>query len=132
MLPRQPIPTPALCRLCRRPIARAAVKCPYCGARLSWSDRARAGESRRSRRGWLIAACVAALIVLVAAAVLWLSVLREIKAPISAEDNLANPAGRLSATECADLIAGLTKPSATDQRLPAELRNRLRQCFDRR
>jgi hypothetical protein len=69
------------------------------------------------------------LVVVVGAVLLWLAVLRDVKAPAGTTDGPA--AGtRPSATECAELIAGLTQPSAADQRLPADVRARLRQCFD--
>ena len=120
----QPIPPPALCRLCRRPLVAAAVKCPSCGARQSWDDRARGIESRRPRRGWRIAAYVTILAVLIAAAIVWLSILREIKGPILSD--------RPSANECAQLAAELTNRPTADQRVSAELRDRIRQCFARR
>ena len=122
---------PALCRLCRRPIPRGAVKCPYCRARLSWSAPAR--EARRGWGGWRIAAGAMLLALLVVAAVLWLSVLREVKAPISSADDVSKPAGRPSAAECAELIAELVnKPSASESRVLSEIRTRLRQCLERR
>ncbi len=121
MGPGQPIPTPALCRLCRRPIARAAATCPSCGARQSWSDRTQRIESRRLWRGWRIAVGATVLVIFVAAAIVWLSVLREIKGPISS---------RPSASECAELASELTSRSAADQQLSAEVRDRIRQCFD--
>ena len=130
-LPQQPS-TPALCRLCRRPIVAAAVKCPACGARQSWNDRARGIESRRPRRGWRIAAYVTLLAVVIAAAIVWLSVLREIKGPILSDGGVSSTAGRPSSTECAQLTSELTTRPTTDQRVSAELRDRIRQCFDRR
>jgi hypothetical protein len=118
-----PIPTPALCRLCRRPLVAAAVTCPACGARQSLGDRAWGREPRPQWRGWRIAAGVILLVVLVAAAMVWLSVLREIKGPISS---------RPSSSECADLASELANRSAADQRLTSEMRDRIRQCFERR
>ena len=132
MLPQQPIPPPALCRLCRRPLIAAAVKCPSCGARQSWSDRTRGVNSRRPRRGWRIAAYVTILAVLIAGAIVWLSVLREIKAPILSDDGVTSAGGRPSTSDCAQLAAELSNRPTTDQRVPAELRDRIRQCFDRR
>ena len=131
MLTRPPIPTPALCRLCRRPMASAAVKCPSCGARQSWGDRARGITSRRPRRAWRLALGVALLAVLVATAIVWISVLREIKAGLS-DDALTGSAGRPSTNECARLAGELTNRSATDRRVPRELGDRIRQCFERR
>ena len=129
--PQQPS-TPALCRLCRRPIVAAAVKCPACGARQSWNDRARGIESRRPRRGWRIAVYATILAVLIAGAIVWLSVLREIKAPILSDDGVTSAGGRPSTSDCAQLAAELSNRPTTDQRVPAELRDRIRQCFDRR
>jgi len=132
MPPPQPIPPPALCRLCRRPLVAAAVKCPSCGARQAWNDRARGIESRRPGRGWRIAAYVTILAVIVAAAIVWLSVLREIKGPISSDDGVTSAGGRPSANECAQLAAELINRPTSDQRLSAELRDRVRQCFSRK
>jgi hypothetical protein len=64
-----------------------------------------------------------ALAGLVAAALVWLSVLREIKDPITS---------RPLPKECADLASDLASRSTADQRVTAELRDRLRQCFERR
>ena len=97
-----------------------------------WNDRARGIESHRPRRGWRSAAYVTILAVLIAGAIVWLSVLREIKAPILSDDGVSIRAGRPSSTECAQLAAELTNRSTTDQRVSAELRDRIRQCFDRR
>jgi type IV secretory pathway TrbF-like protein len=124
MPPPQPIPPPALCRLCRRPLVSSAVKCPSCGARQSWNDRARGIASRPPRRGWRIAAYVTIVAVLIVAAIVWLSILREIKGPILSD--------RPSANDCAQLVAELTNRPTTDQRVSAELRDRIRQCFARR
>jgi len=128
----QPIPPPALCRLCRRPLVSSAVKCPSCGARQSWNDRARGIDSRPARRGWRIAAYVTIVAVLIVAAIVWLSVLREIKSPILSDDGVTSAGGRPSANECAQLVAELTNRPASDQRVSAELRDRIRRCFDRR
>src|ERR1700674_5082705 len=124
MPPPQPIPPPALWRLCRRPLVAAAVQWPSCGARQSWNDRARGIESRPPRRGWRIAAYVTIVAVLIVAAIVWLSVLREIKGPILSD--------RPSANDCAQLVAGLTHRPPTDHRVSAELRDRIRQCFARK
>ena len=97
-----------------------------------WNDRARGIESHRPRRGWRIAAYVTILAVLIAGAIVWLSVLREIKAPILSDDGVSIRAGRPSSTECAQLAAELTNRSTTDQQVSAEIRDRIRQCFDRR
>ena len=72
------------------------------------------------------------LVVLVAAAIVWFSVLRDIKRPILSGDGVTNPAGRPSATECTQLAAELSNRPTTDQRVSAELRDRIRRCFDRR
>jgi hypothetical protein len=126
------IPTPVLCRLCRRPIPRAAVKCPYCRARLSWGDPARDGVSGRPRRGWQIAAYAMLLALLAVAAVVGLSVLRDVEAPISSVEGGSKPAGRPSTAECARLLSELANAPAPDQRVAPDVRDRLRQCFDRR
>ena len=97
-----------------------------------WNDRARGIESRRPRRGWRIAAGVAILAVLIAGAIVWLSVLREIKAPILSDYGVTGAGGRPSAAECAQLAADLMNRPTADQRVSAELRDRIRQCFDRR
>ena len=128
----QPIPPPALCRLCRRPLIAAAVKCPACGARQTWTDRARGIESRRHRRGWRIAAYVTLLAVVIAAAIVWLSVLRELKGPILSDGGVSSTAGRPSPADCAQLTSELTTRPTTDQRVSADLRDRIRQCFARR
>ena len=117
------VPPPALCRLCRRPIVSSAARCPACGARQSLSDRAWGISSPRPRRGWWIGAGTALLILTVIGTIVWLSVLREIKGPITS---------RPSGTECAELLSELTNRPAPDQRVSAELRDRIRQCFDRR
>ena len=129
--PQQPS-TPALCRLCRRPLIAAAVKCPACGARQSWTDRARGIESRRPRPGWRIADYVTLLAVVIATAIVWLAVLREIKGPILSDGGVTSSGGRASAAECAQLAADLMNRPTADQRISAELRDRIRQCFDRR
>jgi len=126
----QPIGTPMLCRLCRRPIVRTAKTCPSCGARQSWSDRARGVDSRSRWRTWRIALGATLLAVLVAGALVWLGVLREIKAGVSSNDTL--PRGRPSADECAQLAGDLTKRAASDQPLTQDVRERIRQCFGRR
>ena len=100
----------------------SAVRCPSCGARQSLADRAWGIRSKRSPRPWLIAAGAVLFVLLVAGALVWLSVLREIKGPIMS---------RPSSNECADLFSQLTNRSAADQRLSADLRDRVRQCFDR-
>ena len=117
------VPPPALCRLCRRPVVSSAARCPSCGARQSLSDGAWGIRPKRPRRPWVIGAGAALLVLLVAGALVWLSVLREIKGPITSQ-----PSGN----ECADLVSDLASRSAADQRLSAELRDRIRQCFERR
>lgn len=131
-MPPPPIPPPALCRLCRRPLVASAVKCPSCGARQSWNDRARGIASRRPRRGWRIAAYVTTGAVLIVAAIVWLSILREIKGPVLSNDGTTSAGGRPSANECAQLVAELANRPTTDQRVSAELRARVLQCFNRR
>ena len=79
-----------------------------------------------------MAAYVTIVAVLIAAAIVWLSVLREIKGPILPGDGVTSAGGRPSANECAQLAADLTNRAATDRRVPAELRDRIRQCLDRR
>lgn len=124
------IGTPRLCRLCRRPIVRTAKTCPSCGARQSWSVRARGVDSRSRWPTWRIALGATLLAVLVAGAIIWLGVLREIKAGVSSSDTL--PSGRPSADECAQLAGDLSKRAASGQPLAPEVRARIRQCFDRR
>jgi type IV secretory pathway TrbF-like protein len=131
MPPPQPS-TPALCRLCRQPLVASAVKCPSCGARQSWTDRARGIESHPRRRAWRIAAGAAILAVLIVGTLVWLSVVREIKRPILSDDGVASGSGRPASAECAQLAADLTNRATTDERVSPELRDRIRQCFDRR
>ena len=128
----QPIGTPTLCRLCRRPIPRAAKTCPSCGARQSLNVRAHGPDSRPRWRPWRIALGITLLVVLAAGAIVWLGVLREIKAAVSSSDTLTSPSGRPSAKECAELAGDLTKRAAPDQPVTPEVRERIRQCFDRR
>lgn len=124
--------TPALCRLCRRPIPRAATKCPYCRARLVWrSPRPRSGPSLLERwAGGLritgVAAAVVAGVVLIA---IWGWVLSEVKAPISSADT-GKGATRPTATECASLIGVVL--SGQESRNTPEVREKIRQCFQRR
>jgi RNA polymerase subunit RPABC4/transcription elongation factor Spt4 len=124
-----PIGPPTLCRLCRRPIPRAAKTCPSCGARQSWSGRTRTIDARSRRRAWRIGLGAVLLVLLAVGAIVWLGVLREIKAGVSSKDA---PAGRPSAKECAELARELTNRPAGDQRVSSELRDRIRQCFERR
>ena len=131
MPPPQPSP-PALCRLCRRPLVASAVKCPSCGARQSWTDRARSIESPPRRRVWRIAAGAAILALLIAGALVWFSVMREIKRPILSDGGVTSGVGRPASAECAQLAADLTNRSTADQRVSPELRDRIRRCFDRR
>jgi hypothetical protein len=100
-----------------------AATCPSCGARQSLTDRAWGWGPKRRWGGWRIAAGLAVVIVLVAATLVWLSVLREIKGPISS---------RPSGNECTELVSELVNRSPADQRLTAEMRDRVRQCFERR
>ena len=93
---------------------------------------ARAASNRAGLGGWRIAAYVTILTVVIAAAIVWLSILREIKGPILSDDGVSSTAGRPSSAECAQLAAELTNRATTDQRVSAELRDRIRQCFDRR
>jgi hypothetical protein len=123
-----PSEPPALCRLCRRPLVAGAVKCPSCGARQSWRERA----PQPRRRGWRIAAYLAVAAVLVAGLVVWRSVLHEIGAPISADEVVTGARARPSSAECAQLVAELTSRPKPEERIPADLRDRVRQCFERR
>jgi hypothetical protein len=125
-----PIGTPTLCRLCRRPIPRASKACPSCGARQSLSVGARGDDSQSRWRRWRIALGATLLVVLVAGAIIWLGVLREIKTGVSSNDTL--PSGRPSPDECAQLAGDLTKRAATNRPLTPEARARIRQCFERR
>jgi hypothetical protein len=104
------------------------MKCPACGARQSWSEPA----ARPRRRGWRIAACVVIVAVLIAGLFVWRSVLREIDAPISADDAVSGSRARPASAECAQLAAELTSRPKADERVPADLRDRIRQCFERR
>ena len=131
-MPPPPIPPPALCRLCRRPLVAAAVKCPSCGARQSWNDRALGVESRRPRRGWRIAAYVTIVAVLIVAAIVWFSVLREIKGPILSEDGARSTGSHPASAECAQLASELTRHLSDDRRVTADLRDRIRRCAGRR
>jgi hypothetical protein len=125
------LPTPALCRLCRRPIPRTVSKCPYCRAR-----RALVAEGAPQRRtvrigvGWRPSLYAGAVVVAVVVVVLWFTVLRDIRAPVSAGDTAAKPAGR-HAAECVALITELGR-TPTDRSIDAETRDRLRRCLDRR
>lgn len=130
MLPRQTIPTPTRCRLCRRPLSRAALKCPYCGARLSWSALVRDGHPVRMPLRLRVTAYAAGLALLIVIAALWFWVLREIKTPLSADENPSTP-NRPSTAECASLINELKRTPAKKRATP-ELRDRLRQCVDGR
>jgi hypothetical protein len=123
---------PPLCRLCRQPMPRAAVKCPSCGARRRWEPAAPREPAPRRRRRWPIALYATTLGVALVAVALWVSFMREASRPISAAESAGKPAGSPSAGECAELIAGLTTRSAAGQPLTGEVRDRLRQCFGRR
>ena len=129
MPPPPTVPTPALCRLCRRPITRAAVKCPHCGARLSWSELARAGHPVRMPLRWRVTAYAGGLVLLVVIAALWLWISRELKTPMSSIESPSTP-DRPSTAECATLIHELKRTPA-NRRAP-ELRDRLRQCLEGR
>ena len=128
----QPIGTPTLCRLCRRPIPRASKTCPSCGARQTWSGRARNTDARSRWRAWRIALGTLLLVAVVVGAIVWLGVLREIKAGVSSSDAPTSPANRPLAKECAELAGGLANRPGGDQRVAPELRDRIRQCFERR
>ena len=128
----EPIGAPTLCRLCRRPIPRAAKTCPSCRARQSWSIRARGSGSRSRWRAWRIALGTLLLVAVVGGAIVWLGVLREIKAGVSSSDAPTSPVNRPSAKECAELAGELANRPGGDQRVAPELRDRIRQCFERR
>jgi hypothetical protein len=116
---------PTLCRLCRRPIPRAAQKCPHCGARQAWRRRERAVGPRG---GWRAVACATGLAALVALAAIGLVILRDVKTPLTSAEGQLEPAAP-SATECAELVGELRKAVGT---ITPELRDRFRQCLERR
>ena len=121
-------PTPALCRLCRRPIPRAATKCPYCRAQLLWNvERRRPGVRARWPRDLKRARFAAAIVAGIVLVVVWLWVLREVKAP-----EPTTTATRPSSADCASLIGVLTGGSGSEARMTPELRDKFRQCFQRR
>ena len=126
----QTVPTPVLCRLCRHPLTRGALKCPYCGARLSWTALARAGHPVGMPLRRRVVAYATGLALLVVIAALWLWVLRDIKTPLSAVES-PSTSSRASTTECANLIKEL-KRSPDNQRVTPELRDRLRLCLEGR
>ena len=121
-----PTSTPALCRLCRRPIPRDVIKCPYCRARLRWNApdprprRVARWATRLKLTGW--AAAVVAAVTLV---VIWGWVLREVKAPPSSID-AAKAGARPTSADCASLVGVLT---GSESRITPEIREKFRQCF---
>lgn len=131
MVSRPTIPAPALCRLCRRPITRATLKCPHCGARVSWDVLARDAHSVPRPLRLRVAAYAGGVAFLIVIGALWLWVLREIKTPLSATGESPSTSDRPSTTECASLINELKRAPA-NQRATAELRDRLRQCLPSR
>jgi len=126
-------PTPALCRLCRRPIPRAVTKCPYCRAQLLWNvERRRPGGLARRARDLKRAGIAAAIVVGIVLAVAWLWVLREVKAPAVSSTDPTTTATRPASADCASLIGVLTGGSGSESRITPELRDKFRQCFQRR
>ena len=126
-------PTPALCRLCRRPIPRAATKCPYCRAQLLWNvERRRPGGPARWTRDLKRAGFAAAIVGGIVLVVVWLWVLREVKAPVSSSTDPTTTATRPTSADCASLIGVLTGGSGSESRMTPELRDKFRQCFQRR
>jgi hypothetical protein len=126
-MPPQPSP-PALCRLCRRPLVLSAVKCPACGARQAWDDRTRGIAVAGRRRGWRGAGYVALGAIVIAAAVVWVVVLREVKAPVLSDGGVTN-AARPTSAECAQLASELASRRKSDQPIAPDTGERLRQCF---
>jgi hypothetical protein len=57
--------------------------------------------------------------------------LREVKAPFSSTDP-TKAGSRPTSTECSSLIGVLTGPSGPEPRITPEIRERFRQCFQRR
>ena len=131
MPPGPTIPAPPLCRLCRRPITRATLTCPHCGARVSWEALERDGQSVRRPLRLRVLAYASGLALLVVIAALWLWVLREIKTPLSSSGESPSTSDRPSTTECANLIHQLKRTPA-NQGDNSELRDRLRQCLEGR
>jgi hypothetical protein len=123
------IAAPALCRLCRQPLPRAAVKCPSCRARVTWPRPAPAPSTPAAGRAWRIAACLLMVALLAVGALAYRAISRDLRAPVSAGDA---PTGRPSTAECADVIAGLMKAPSGEPSVPVEVRDRLRQCLERR
>jgi len=126
-------PTPALCRLCRRPIPRAVTKCPYCRAQLLWNvERRRPGAPARWVGGLKLAGFAAAIVVGIVVVVAWIWVLREVKAPAASSTDPTKTATRPTSADCASLVGVLTGGSGLESRMTPELRDRFRQCFQRR
>lgn len=125
----EPTPTPVLCRLCRRPIPRLATKCPYCRARLLWRHGSEGPPplSRWARR-LRLTGLAAAIVASVAIVAVWAWVLREVKAPFSSTDTTKTTAGRPTSADCAALVGVLTG----SERVTPDLREKFRQCFQRR
>lgn len=123
------IPTPALCRLCRHPLTRAALKCPYCGARLSWTGLGRTGHPVGMPLRRRVVTYASGLVLLGVIAALWFWVLRDIKTPLSAVEG-PPASNRSSTTECATLINELKR--TPDKRITPEIRDRLRLCLEGR
>lgn len=130
MPPPPTVPTPALCRLCRRPISRTTLKCPHCGARVSLTELTRAGHPVRMPLRRRVVAYATGLAILVIIAALWLWVLGDIKTPLSSVES-PSTSKRPSTTECANLIGELKRAPA-NQRATPELRDRLRHCLEGR
>jgi hypothetical protein len=125
-----PTSTPALCRLCRRPIPRATIKCPYCRARLVWVASAARPRLLARRAGRLkLTGLTAAVAAGVALLVIWGWVLWEVKAPGSSTDT-ARTAPRPTSADCSSLSGVLT--GGPEARITPEIRDKFRQCFQRR
>jgi hypothetical protein len=76
-----------------------------------------------------LAAAVVAAIVLVMVG-MW--VLRAVKAPVSSADTEVKSTSRPGSSECASLIGLLTGPSTGEPRMTPEIRDKIRQCLQRR
>jgi hypothetical protein len=135
-----PTAAPVLCRLCRRPIPRTATKCPYCRARLLWDPPAPRAAPTEAATTFLtrwaarlkLTGLAAAVVVGVVLLVIWAWVLRDVKAPVSGTDAPRTDA-RPTSSECVSLLEGLLGPSSgSGQRVTPEIREKVRQCFQRR